>query len=51
MKLNLLEPWMAAYLYILTGILGAVFGSFITCQADRIAAGESWIKGRSHCDA
>lgn len=51
MKLNLLEPWMAAYLYLLTGILGAVFGSFITCQADRIAAGESWIKGRSHCDA
>jgi leader peptidase (prepilin peptidase)/N-methyltransferase len=47
----LLDPGMIAYLFVIAGILGAVFGSFITCQADRIAAGENWMKGRSHCDA
>ncbi|MBR4162691.1 MAG: prepilin peptidase, partial [Solobacterium sp.] len=31
-------------------ITGTVFGSFITCTAYRIAAGEDWTKGRSHCD-
>lgn len=38
------------YFFVIAGCLGAVFGSFITCQADRIAIGEDWKKGRSHCD-
>lgn len=46
-----LDAGMIVYLFVIAGILGAVFGSFITCQADRIACGENWMKGRSHCDA
>lgn len=45
------DTGMLIYLFVIAGILGAVFGSAITCQADRIASGENWWKGRSHCDA
>ena len=30
-------------------VLGAVMGSFLNCAAYRIAHGESFLKGRSHC--
>ncbi|MCH3960592.1 MAG: prepilin peptidase [Solobacterium sp.] len=46
-----LSTGMIVYLFVIGGFLGAVFGSFITCQADRIIGGEDWKKGRSHCDA
>jgi leader peptidase (prepilin peptidase)/N-methyltransferase len=39
------------YLFVIAGVLGAVFGSAITCQGDRISSGEDWMEGRSHCDA
>lgn len=39
------------YISALSGILGAVLASFITCAAYRRAAGESVMKGRSRCDA
>lgn len=38
------------YILFLSAVLGAVFGSFVTCQAERIASGKDWVKGRSHCD-
>lgn len=31
-------------------ILGTIFASFVTCQADRIVHHEPWWHGRSHCD-
>ena len=37
------------YCCVLAGILGAVLGSFLNCAAWRIAHGESFAKGRSHC--
>ena len=37
------------YVVVLTVILGAIFGSFLNCTAYRIAHGESFVKGRSHC--
>lgn len=46
-----LDTVSIVYLFVIAGVFGAIFGSFITCQADRIAVGESWVKGRSHCDA
>ena len=32
-------------------VLGAVFGSFLNCAAWRIAHGESFLRGHSHCPA
>ena len=32
-------------------ILGASIASGVTCFASRIKTGESWLKGRSHCDS
>lgn len=46
-----LDTGLIVYLFVIAGILGAVFGSAITCQGDRTANGENWWKGRSHCDA
>lgn len=34
----------------LSFILGSVMASAMTCLGDRLAAHESWTKGRSHCD-
>ena len=41
--------WITAYIFALSAVLGAVFGSFFNCMACRIAHGESVWKGRSHC--
>ena len=45
--------WLDRGLLIYCGavafILGAVFGSFLNCAAWRIAHGESFMRGRSHC--
>lgn len=38
-------------LYIYIFIVGAVFGSFFDCLANRLSMNESIIKPRSHCDA
>ena len=46
-----LTPALTAYILVLTAVLGLVMGSFAACVADRIAAGESFLRGRSHCDA
>jgi len=46
-----LDTGSIIYLFVLAGILGAVFGSAMMCQGNRIASGENWWKGRSHCDA
>lgn len=43
-------PVMTGYLYFIATLLGGVMGSFATCTADRIAAGEDFVHGRSHCD-
>lgn len=37
------------YFCVLAAVLGAVMGSFLNCAAWRIANGESFLKGRSHC--
>ena len=39
------------YCCVLAFALGAVFGSFLNCAAWRIAHGESFLRGRSHCTA
>lgn len=44
-----LSPWLTAYIIAITVIIGLVMGSFANCMASRIATGESFIKGRSHC--
>ena len=46
---GLTNPAFLAYFAVLAGVLGAVFGSFINCAAWRIAHGENFLKGRSHC--
>lgn len=40
---------ITVYILVVSGIFGAVFGSFINCMAWRIAHKESVLKGRSHC--
>lgn len=42
---------LLVYCCAVAGILGAVMGSFLNCAAWRIAHGESFLKGRSHCTA
>lgn len=37
------------YVFVLTFTIGLVMGSFINCVAWRIANGEEFIRGRSHC--
>ena len=38
--------------FIITGFMfGTIAGSSLTCFLMRRVAGESWVKGRSHCDA
>ncbi len=40
---------MLIYYGVLTAVFGLVFGSFLNCSAMRIARGEDFVKGRSHC--
>ncbi len=40
---------MLIYYGVLTAVFGLVFGSFLNCTAMRIARGEDFVKGRSHC--
>ena len=49
MSIPLTDPVMLVYSCILAAAFGAVFGSFINCTAWRIAHGENFLKGRSHC--
>ncbi|MEA4971827.1 Type 4 prepilin-like proteins leader peptide-processing enzyme [bioreactor metagenome] len=44
-----LTPAYTAYIIILTAVLGMVMGSFTNCMAWRIAHGEDFVHGRSHC--
>lgn len=41
--------WMNTYIFFVTFVVGLVMGSFINCVAWRIAHGEDFIHGRSHC--
>ena len=43
--------WMRVYLTAVTAVFGLVLGSGLGCLADRMARGESWARGRSHCDS
>ena len=43
------SPFLAVYLTALAAVLGAVLASFGGCVASRLVAGESFLKGRSHC--
>jgi len=43
------STFILVYCIIIAVILGAVMGSFLNCVAFRIAKGESFLKGRSHC--
>lgn len=40
-----------AYCVVVSALFGAVCGSFLTCAAGRIVAGQSFLTGRSRCDA
>lgn len=39
------------YFCVVAAVLGAALGSFLNCAAWRIAHGESFLRGRSHCPA
>lgn len=43
------DTFLTVYGCVITAVLGAVLGSFLNCTAWRIAHGESFVKGRSHC--
>lgn len=43
------DRFVLIYCIVLFAILGAVMGSFLNCAAWRIAHGESFLKGKSHC--
>lgn len=38
------------YAYVLICVIGLFFGSFLYCLAERLVTGESYTKGRSHCE-
>lgn len=42
---------VAVFFTVLAAALGAVAASFLTCAAGRIVAGQSFLTGRSRCDA
>lgn len=46
-----LTPFLTAYILVLAFILGTVFASFLGCMGWRMSKGESFLKGRSHCDS
>ena len=43
------DTFFMIYCCVLAGVFGAVLGSFLNCAAWRIAHGESFVKGKSHC--
>lgn len=45
-----ISPFFTVYILVLAFLFGAVFASFLGCVAWRISKGESFLKGRSHCD-
>lgn len=46
-----LSPGLSVYLLIFAALLGSVWASFSGCAASRMKNGESFLKGRSHCDS
>lgn len=44
-----LSPLITVYCSVLMLFFGTAMGSFLNCAAWRIAHGESFVKGRSHC--
>lgn len=46
-----LDKGVLIYCGVVAFVLGAVFGSFLNCAAWRIAHGESFLRGHSHCTA
>ncbi len=50
-ELLTLSPALAAYFLLLAALLGAAAASFAGCAAARMAAGESFVRGRSRCAA
>ena len=44
-----ITPSITAFVLIVTSVTGACVGSFLNCLSWRIVAGESVLKGRSHC--
>lgn len=38
------------FIFVILGVLGLFVGSFLNVVADRVATGESFLIGRSHCD-
>lgn len=45
-----LTPVMTIYILLVVFVLGAVLASFLGCMGWRISTGESFLRGRSHCD-
>ncbi len=44
------SPLLRGYFTVIAALLGMAIGSFAACQASRQIAGESVLRGRSHCD-
>ncbi|MDO5702044.1 MAG: prepilin peptidase [Lachnospiraceae bacterium] len=51
MKIIIEDPAARALICVLAAALGTIFASFIGCAAWRITRGESFLTGRSRCDA
>ena len=51
MPITEMPAYAAAYLLFLAFAFGACMGSFINCAAVRLAKGEGFARGRSHCPA
>ena len=49
MRVLELPGWLTAWCIIVCAMLGAAIGSFLHCAAWRIARGERFTSGRSHC--
>ena len=50
MSNQIFTPGLAAYLLVLSALLGGAAASLAGCLAVRLASGEDFIHGRSHCD-
>ncbi len=46
-----LDQGLLIYLMVFAFVLGTIMASFGTCMAERMAAGRSWLRGRSECDS
>ena len=51
MDMILTSPFLMGYCLVISLLLGAVFGSFLTCAGGRYVAGESFLMEKSHCDS